>query len=388
MRAAALSFFAPVPKLFQLRHEAFRFRIGAFAAFLFEGLEQLFLFFAELRRCLDRDLDIEIAGHAATAQHRHALAAQAELTAGLRGFGDVHLCAAAVERRHFDAAAKCRLHERDRRAAIKIVSVALEDRVRRDRDEDVKIAGGSAVQFGLAFAGEADARAFLDAGRYVDGERTLLLHMALAFALLARIADDLSGTAALRAGAFDGEEAVLRAHLADTGTGRTLLGFRARFRTGTATTFASDRRRHGDLCGATLEGFFERDFEIVAKIAAAVLTAALFAAATELAEQIGEDVGEAGCEIERIAAAASAHALLEGGMAEAVIGRALLIVLQDVIGLVDFLEFDFGGVVAGILGGMEFHRELAEARLDLGDRGALLAVQDVVVIAFAHRPAE
>ena len=53
------------------------------------------------------------------------------------------------------------------------------------------------------------------------------------------------------------------------------------------------------------------------------------------------------------------RALFEGGMAEAVIGRAPLIVLQDVIGFVDFLELDFGCVVAGIAVGMQLHGELA-----------------------------
>ena len=44
-----------------------------------------------------------------------------------------------------------------------IVAVALEDRMRRDRDEDVEIARRAAVQPGLAFAGKADSGAFLDA---------------------------------------------------------------------------------------------------------------------------------------------------------------------------------------------------------------------------------
>ena len=70
------------------------------------------------------------------------------------------------------------VHERHRRAAIEIVAVALEDRVLRHRDEDVEIARRPAIEAGLAFARKADARAFLDARRDVDGERALLLHMA------------------------------------------------------------------------------------------------------------------------------------------------------------------------------------------------------------------
>ena len=140
------------------------------------------------------------------------------------------------------------------------------------------------------------------------------------------------------------------------------------------------------ICGvAALEGFFERDFEIVAQIAAAILPPRA-PPAHELAEQIVEHVGEGGGEVEA-ARPAPAHAVLERGMAEAVIGGALLIVLQDVIGFVDFLEFDFGGVIARIAVGMQLHRELAIGRLELGDRRALLAAENFVVAALAHRPA-
>jgi len=69
---------------------------------------------------------------------------------------------------------------------------------------------------------------------------------------------------------------------------------------------------------------------------------------------------------ERIAAAraGSAHAAFKGGVAEAVVSRALLIVLQDVIGFVDFLELEFGGVVARILVRVKFHRQLAIGGLE------------------------
>ena len=50
-------------------------------------------------------------------------------------------------------------------------------------------------------------------------------------------------------------------------------------------------------------------------------------------------------------------------MAEAVIGGPLLRVLQDVVGLVDFLELGLGRLVAGIGIGMELLGELADRRL-------------------------
>ena len=142
---------------------------------------------------------------------------------------------------------------------------------------------------------------------------------------------------------------------------------------------------HLDLGGAAAKGFFQADLEIVAQILAAI-AAPRFAAAHQVAEEILEHIGEAAGEIERPGAGARAHAGLEGGMAETVIGGALLIVLEDVIGFVDFLEIDFGGGVAGIFVGMEFHRQLAIGGLQRVDRCALLAFQGFVITALRHAP--
>ena len=87
---------------------------------------------------------------------------------GLRALGDAHLGVAAVERAHRELAAERRLHHRDRHAAIEVGAVALEERMRLDREEDVEIAGRAAAQARLALAGQADARAVLDAGGHID----------------------------------------------------------------------------------------------------------------------------------------------------------------------------------------------------------------------------
>jgi len=82
----------------------------------------------------------------------------------------------------------------------------------------------------------------------------------------------------------------------------------------------------------------------------------------------------------------AAHAaLLEGGVAETVIGRALVAVLQDVIGLVDFLEFVLAFRIAGIAIGMVLHGELAERRFEFGLRAGPGNLQHLIVIAFGHR---
>src|SRR5262249_18543480 len=79
---------------------------------------------------------------------------------------------------------------------------------------------------------------------------------------------------------------------------------------------------------------------------------------------IGEGGGEAGAEARM--PTAHAAALLESGVSEAVIGCALVAILQDLVGLVDFLELDFALGVARIAVRMPLHRKLAECRLQLG----------------------
>ena len=78
------------------------------------------------------------------------------------------------------------------------------------------------------------------------------------------------------------------------------------------------------------------------------------------------------------------RALLERGMAETVIGGALVGVLQDLIGLAEFLEFVLGRVVAGIAVGMMFLGERAIGDLHLlGGAGARNA-KDLVIVPLAH----
>ena len=103
------------------------------------------------------------------------------------------------------------------------------------------------------------------------------------------------------------------------------------------------------------------------------------------AEHVFEDVGEGRAEIGAEAVrAAHAAALLERGMAEAVVGGALVGVLEDVVGLVDFLELVLAVLVAGIAVRVTLHRELAIGRLELGVARGALDRQDFVVAALGH----
>jgi hypothetical protein len=68
-------------------------------------------------------------------------------------------------------------------------------------------------------------------------------------------------------------------------------------------------------------------------------------------------------------------------MAIAVIGGALVVVLQDLVGLVDFLEPHLARGIAGIAVGVPFHRELAESRFQLGFVRVPLDLEGLVIAA-------
>ena len=75
-------------------------------------------------------------------------------------------------------------------------------------------------------------------------------------------------------------------------------------------------------------------------------------------------------------------ALLEGGMPVAIIRRTLLRILQDLVGLGDFLEHLFRLLVAGILVRVKLHGLFTIGLLQVILRHALDYAEQVVVILF------
>src|SRR6266567_1726245 len=82
---------------------------------------------------------------------------------------------------------------------------------------------------------------------------------------------------------------------------------------------------------------------------------------------------------------AAGATLLEGRMAEAIIGGTLLLVFQDVVGFVDFLELRLAVLVAGIAVRMPLHRQLAIGGLELAIACGALDLEDFVKIALGHQ---
>ena len=82
--------------------------------------------------------------------------------------------------------------------------------------------------------------------------------------------------------------------------------------------------------------------------------------------------------------AAPPAAVLEGGVAETVVGGALVAVLEDVVGLVEFLELVLAVGVARIAVRVMLHGELAERHLEFGIAAGARDAQDLVIVALGH----
>src|SRR5262249_60932657 len=180
---------------------------------------------------------------------------------------------------HIECAAERRRHHRDRHAAMQVGAVALEELVRRQRQEDVEIAVRPAAHAGLAFTGEPDAGAVLDARRHVDRERALARHAAGPGAVRARIVDHLAAALAGDAGALQGEEALGMPYLAGAAAGRAGLRLGAGLGARAGAGLAGHGGRDADLRGLAAERFLERDLHVVAQIRAALAPAAATPAA-------------------------------------------------------------------------------------------------------------
>src|SRR5207253_1283013 len=110
------------------------------------------------------------------------------------------------------------------------------DRMPLHVDEEIEVAAARAADSGLAFAGDADARAFVDSGGDLHRQLALVERAAFALAIGARVADHFTRAAACRAAALDHEKALLRPDLAHSAAGRA--GAAAIVRAGAAAPVA------------------------------------------------------------------------------------------------------------------------------------------------------
>src|SRR5205823_371913 len=151
-------------------------------------------------------------------------------------------------------------HHGNRNAAMQVGAFALEEWMRANREEDIKIAGRSAANAGFAFTGEADAGAVLAARWHIHRQR-----------------------------AFAGDAVAAAAH-------RTGLRFGPGFGAGAGAGLTSDRGRNADLRSFSAECLLQRDLHVVTQIGAALAPAGT-AAARRHTENAFKQIREGGAEI-------------------------------------------------------------------------------------------
>src|SRR4051812_47911720 len=152
----------------------------------------------------------------------------------------------------------------------------------------------------------------------------------------AGVGDYLSGAMALGAGLLQGEKTLLHAHLPVAVAGRADLGLRAGLGSRALAGLAVFLGGNADLGFGPASSLLQGDFQVVAQVGApidAVAPAASRGLTEDVAEDVAEGVGEGGS-----AAPASAHGRIDPCMAVLVIGRALLRLGEDLVGLLGFLE--------------------------------------------------
>src|SRR5262249_60728041 len=106
-------------------------------------------------------------------------------------------------------------------------------------------------------------------------------------------------------------------------------GLRARAGAG----LAGDRGRDAHLRGLAGIGLFQADLHVVAQVGATLAAATASAPAAAHAEEIVDNVGEGRGHVAE-AAAGAPGTVLERGVTKAVIGRALVAVLEHFVGFV------------------------------------------------------
>src|SRR6185503_20358592 len=116
--------------------------------------------------------------------------------------------------------------------------------------------------------------------------------------------------------------------------------------------------------------------------AVAAATAALLA--EDLAEDVAECIGEAAEAFRAARACAERRGLVDAGVAELVVGRALARVGQHLIGFLALLEFLLGLLVAGVAVRVVLHRHAAIGLLDLVLGGVAVDAQHRVIVALGH----
>src|SRR5260370_38345724 len=154
---------------------------------------------------------------------------------------------------------------------MQVGAVALKERMRRQREKNIEVAGRPDPHPGLALAREPDAGAVLDAGRDIDRQHALAGDPPGPGAGRARTVDNMAAALAGRAGPFQGEKALGMADAAGAPAGRTGFGVGAALGAGARAGLAGDRCRDSYLRLLAGKGLVEANLEELRVVKGVVL---------------------------------------------------------------------------------------------------------------------
>ena len=161
---------------------------------------------------------------------------------------------------------------------------------------------------------------------------------------------------------------------------RAVLGLGASFGAGPITFRTIDRAGDRDRGCLSVESVFQRNRQIVPQVGTTARALLASATAHEIAEQIFEDIRKGRAKV--TTATLAAHSAGKGVVAILVVGCFLLIIFQDVIGFVDFLEVFFGLGVILVRIRVQLTRFAAVGLFDFVRRGPFRDAQHIVEITF------
>src|SRR6266545_2967548 len=284
--------------------------------------------------------------------------------------------ALAVENGHVHLVTEAHLRIGEGEGADQIGAVALEDLVGANLDEDVEIAGGSAVESAFAFAGEAQLIPVRDPRGNGDGQHPRARHASFPAAGAARMAVDATRAAAGRTRTGDGEETLGETHLPLAAAGPAGLRRRPLLLARAATGLAALVARNLELGLQAPGRLFERDLESILEILTTPRAPA--SAAAPAAEEALEEIFEDGAEA-RVSRPAGTR-----DRAESVVLGALVGIREHGVGLADLLEALFGAGVSRVLVGVVLPGEGAVGPLQRGVVGIAGDAEERVVVFGRH----
>src|SRR5260370_18001798 len=252
-----------------------------------------------------------------------------------------------------------------------------------DFEHNVQIAGWPAVRPGLSFAGDAQPRSGIYAGRNTQLNGFFALKASLPAALLAAFFHNLTRALTRWARSRDGEKSLLIGKLAAASASLAGLNTGPFFRPGTVAGFAEFLARQLDLGGYARGSFLERKRHVISQVGATLRAASATPASAPSkqifeAKEISEDVVE----------------ILEDGVVKSLTGSAgkpsmtvrvvnlpLLRIAEHAVGFGAFAKLYFRlGFVFRIAVRMPLERRFAIRAFDFVDGGGARHAQNFVII--------